>query len=226
MSETPGCREIEDRPAVEIDVEGLGRDRLYALLTSLVVPRPIAWVSSVDANGIRNLAPHSYFNAVSSDPLIVHFTSSRRRGALKDSARNVEETGEFVVNIVSQSLLEPMNLTSAELSRSEDEFDWAEIESSPSRTVQPPRVARAPACFECRLVHTLKLGNGTMLFGEVQWIHIGSGIFDGKRVDLAALDPVARLGGPWYAGLGERIHLPRPTLEHQDGSSERAVPRP
>jgi flavin reductase (DIM6/NTAB) family NADH-FMN oxidoreductase RutF len=212
MSEIDGPEADALQSAAEIDVNGLDRDRLYSLLTSLVVPRPIAWVSSLDADGVRNLAPHSYFNVISSDPVIVHFTSSRRRGNLKDSANNVEQTGEFVINLVSRAILERMNMTSLELEPSEDEFAWAGVDAIPSKTVAPPRVAGAPASLECRLIHTLRLGNGTMLFGEVKWIHIAPGIFDGKRVDIVALDPVARLGGPWYAALGERILLPRPTM--------------
>ncbi|MFC5745364.1 flavin reductase family protein [Actinomadura rugatobispora] len=194
----------------EIDVSALSARRVYSLLTSLVVPRPIAWVATVDTAGRSNLAPHSYFNMVSSEPPIVHFTSSRRRGLVKDSARNARDTGEFVVNVVSAPLVEAMNLTSAELPHGEDEFAWAGIEACESRTVRPQRVARAPAALECKVVRILEIGNGTMVFGQVQWIHIASAVFDGHRVDAKALEPMARLGGPLYTPIAEPFTLQRP----------------
>jgi flavin reductase (DIM6/NTAB) family NADH-FMN oxidoreductase RutF len=185
----------------------------YALLTSLVVPRPIAWVSTVDADGVRNLAPHSYFNMVSSAPPIVHFTSTLpHSGGVKDSGRNARDTGEFVVNIVDVPAVTGMNATAVELPPDGDEFTWAGIEAAPSRTVRPQRVATAPAALECRVVHVLELGNGLVVFGEVTSVHLRAGLLgdDGPRVDVAALRPLARLGGTWYAPLGEPFALNRP----------------
>ena len=191
---------------------------LYALMTSLVVPRPIAWVSTRSADGQRNLAPHSYFNLISSDPPIIHVTSSQRRGRLKDTAHNIAETGEFVVNVASREQIELANHTAAEWPPDEDEWTWAGLTGLPSRLVAPERVAGAPAAMECRLVETVALGNGTMFFGEVVWFHVDARVMDGHRVNVRALDPVARLGGPLYTPLGEIFQLVRPDWEQlRDG---------
>jgi flavin reductase (DIM6/NTAB) family NADH-FMN oxidoreductase RutF len=196
----------------------------YALLTSLVVPRPIAWVSTLSADGQRNLAPHSYFNLVSSEPPVVHVTSSQRRGRLKDTARNIAETGEFVVNVASREQVELTNHTSAEWPPEEDEWTRAGVTGLPSRLVAPQRVAGAPAALECRLVETVTIGNGTMFFGEVVWFHADARVMDGHRVNARALDPVARLGGPLYTPLGDIFQLVRPDWEElRDGGAAPTV---
>jgi flavin reductase (DIM6/NTAB) family NADH-FMN oxidoreductase RutF len=136
----------------------------YFLITSLVVPRPIAWVSTTDGRGGRNLAPHSYFNIASTEPLIVQFVSSHGRDGAqkrKDTLSNVLETGEFVVNVVDRAHVVQMNVTSAQMPAEEDEFWWAQVPSAPSRTVTAPRVRDAPASLECKLVEHLRIGNGT-----------------------------------------------------------------
>ena len=179
----------------------------YFLLTGLCIPRPIAWVSTVSAEGVRNLAPHSYFNIVSSDPPVVHFTSTGR----KDSLTNAEATGEFVVNIVSADLVEVMNLTAADFPHDEDEFSWARLEAAPSSVVAPPRVAAARAAMECRVRQILAVGNGNMVFGDVLAFHIDASVWAGGRVDPDLLAPVARLSGNSYAGLTPSFKLPRPT---------------
>ena len=182
----------------------------YHLLTSLVVPRPIGWVSTISPAGVRNVAPHSYFNAISSKPLIVHFTST----GTKDSLVNARATGEFVVNIVSRDLVEPMNLTAASFPPEEDEFSWAGLESAPSRLVKPPRVAAARAAFECKVVHTLDLGNGSMVFGEVLLAVIDEDVIKDGRVDPALLEPIGRLGGATYTEVSKGLFdLKRPTYE-------------
>lgn len=179
----------------------------YRLLTSLVVPRPIAWVSTVGPTGVRNLAPHSYFNAISSEPLIVHFTST----GVKDSLTNVKATGEFVVNIVSLDLVEEMNLTSADFPSGEDEFVWAGLESTPSETIAPDRVARAKAAFECRVRDIVSMGNGHMVFGDVLSVYISDDILnDEGHVDATKLQPVARLGGAEYCAVTEVFEIVRP----------------
>lgn len=209
-----------DKPSDGLDVAAAGLDSrtAYALLTSLVVPRPIAWVSTLSGAGQRNLAPHSYFNLVSSEPPIIHVTSSQRRGRLKDTARNIAETGEFVVNVASREQIELANHTSAEWPPDEDEWTRAGVTGLPSRLVAPERVAGAPAALECRLVETLAIGNGTMFFGEVVWFHADARVMDGHRVNARALDPVARLGGPLYTPLGDIFRLVRPDWEQlRDG---------
>lgn len=181
----------------------------YFLLTSLVVPRPIAWVSSLSPHGNRNLAPHSYFNIISTVPLIVHFTSS----GVKDTLTNVRATKEFVINIVSLGLVEQMNLTSADFPSGEDEFTWAKLESTESVSVAPPRVAAAKAALECKLVDVVSLGNGNMVFGAVTGIFVDDSVMREGRVDLEALQPVGRLGGSSYSPANEIFSLARPRWE-------------
>ena len=197
-----GYREI-------VPTELPGREA-YHLLTSLVVPRPIAWVSTLSAKGIRNVAPHSYFNAISSSPLIVHFTST----GTKDSLVNARASGEFVVNIVSRDLAEPMNLTAADFPPDEDEFSWAGLEAAPSRTVTVPRVASAKAAFECKVVHTVDLGNGSMVFGEVLLVVVDESVIKDGRVDPELLAPIGRLGGATYTDAARALFdLKRPRYE-------------
>jgi flavin reductase (DIM6/NTAB) family NADH-FMN oxidoreductase RutF len=181
----------------------------YFLLTALVVPRPIAWVSSLSESAVVNLAPHSYFNAVSSDPLIVHFTSTGDRE--KDSLRNCRASGEFVVNVVSRDLLVEMNLTSADAPPEVSELDLAGLATTPSLRVRPPRVARAKAALECRVVDIISKGNGNMVFGEVVHIVVDDSVWREGRVDPVLLDPVGRLAGSAYATLGEVLNIKRPT---------------
>jgi flavin reductase (DIM6/NTAB) family NADH-FMN oxidoreductase RutF len=187
------------------DTEQLRGREPYFLLTSLVVPRPIAWVSTLAEDGTANLAPHSYFNIVSSAPPIVHFTSS----AVKDSLRNVRATGEFVVNVVSSDLVEAMNFTATDFPPEEDEFRWAGLEQTPSDRVAPPRVAQARAALECRVHQVLQVGNGHMVFGEVLRFHVDDAVWRDGRVDAEALDPVGRLSGSAYSRQGEVFKIPR-----------------
>jgi flavin reductase (DIM6/NTAB) family NADH-FMN oxidoreductase RutF len=198
------------------DTADLSGKEPYFLLTSLVVPRPIAWVSTLAEDGTPNLAPHSFFNVASSAPPIVHFTSIGE----KDSLRNARATGEYVVSIVSRDLVEDMNTTSADFPPEVSEFAWAGLASAPSHRVRPPRVARAKAALECRVVDIVSHGNGHMVFGEVVHYVIDDSIWDGGRVQPDLLDPVARLSGSAYAAQGEIFKLARPTyadLSRRDG---------
>jgi flavin reductase (DIM6/NTAB) family NADH-FMN oxidoreductase RutF len=204
-----GVARLQVMADLEIDPATLQGREGYFLLTGLVVPRPIAWVSSLSADGMRNLAPHSYFNACSTDPLIVHFTST----GVKDTLRNVRSTGEFVVNIVSMELLEPMNLTAADFPPGEDEFTWAHLKAAPSTVVAPPRVAAAPAALECRVREIKPVGNGNMVFGDVVHLHVAERVWRDGRVDPHALAPVGRLAGSAYLTPGEVVKIPRPTWD-------------
>ena len=193
---------------VTIVPENLQGREGYHLLTALIAPRPIAWVSSLAPNGVRNIAPHSYFNAISSNPLIVHFTST----GVKDSLRNVQETGEFVINFVGRGMVEAMNVTAADFPPEEDEFTWAGLGAVASRTIAPPRVAGAPAAFECKVNQIVSLGNGHMVFGDVLCMHIDEAVMRDGRVDPLLWEPIGRLGGSQYtnAALG-LFSLRRPT---------------
>lgn len=179
----------------------------YRLLTALVIPRPIAWVSTLDADGRANLAPHSFFTVASGAPPIVQFTSVGR----KDSLRNVEATGEFVVNLVSRALLEPMNASAATVAPDVDEFDLAGLAKQPSSRVSPPRVAQAAAALECRLHQVVPVGNSFVVMGVVVAASVEQDTLDDAgRPQEWLLDPVARLSGSRYSTYGETVRLPRP----------------
>lgn len=202
---------VDDSPMdapedLELDLAALGERERYFLLTSVIVPRPIAWVSTLDVDGARNLAPYSYFNACSATPPIVHFTSTTSR----DSIANVRATGEFVINVVSEDLAPAMRVSSAALHSGEDEFEVAGLQTVPSRTVAPPRVASAKVALECRLRRLLEMGEGTMAFGDVLHAHIEGSVWREGRVDPTLLRPVGRLSAPYFATVSEVYSLDLP----------------
>ncbi len=182
----------------------------YYLLTSLVVPRPIAWVSTVSGDGVPNLAPHSYFNVISSDPPIVHFTST----GVKDTLTNCRATGEFVVNFVGRDLVEEMNVTAANFPPTESEWEWAGLASERSSLVAPHRVARAKAAFECKVSDIVSKGNGNMVFGDVLVMYVDESVLRDGRVDPRLLHPVGRMGGATYTdAAAELFDLKRPSYQ-------------
>jgi flavin reductase (DIM6/NTAB) family NADH-FMN oxidoreductase RutF len=199
----------------------------------MVIPRPVAWVSTLSPDGTRNLAPHSVFNIVSNLPPMVYFmTSFTREGLPKDTLVNVRATGEFVINLVTWDHLEQMVLTGSRMPPEEDEFDWAELEAAPSQTVAPPRVADAPVAIECRVAMILQVGSGNMVFGDVTHFSLAPGVlrpgfedlteFVAGCVDSSAIRPVARLGGNQYAPLGEIVEVPIPDWEDVVAAREKA----
>ncbi len=199
---------------IELDLAALEERERYFLLTSVVVPRPIAWISTLDAEGARNLAPYSYFNACSATPPIVHFTSTTSR----DSLANVRETGEFVVNVVSEDLAQAMRVSSAALHSGEDEFAVAGLQTVRSRVVSPPRVAGAKVALECRLRQLLEMGEGTMVFGDVLHIHVAQSVWRDGRVDPELLRPVGRLSAPYFSTVTDVYSLELPADVKQRAS--------
>ncbi|MBV2354051.1 flavin reductase family protein [Streptomyces sp. J2-1] len=178
----------------------------YRLLTAVVVPRPIAWVSTVTADGATaNLAPHSFFTVACTDPPIVQFTSVGR----KDSLRNAEETGEFVVNLAPEQLMAEINATATDFPRHEGEFDAVGIAREPSLRVRPPRVAASPVALECVLHSTLRLGDSTVVFGRVVHVAVDEGVLVDGAPDIRRLRPLARLGGNQWSTVGELSELAR-----------------
>lgn len=178
----------------------------YALLNAVVVPRPIAWVSTKGPGGIDNLAPHSYFTVSSVDPPVVQFTSV----GLKDSQRNATATGEFVVSVCTRELAEAVNRTSIDAPPDVSEFDLAGLTREPSRVVAPPRVAESPVALECRLAGTRSFGESTVVFGEIVWIAVKPEVMRDGRIAVDLLRPVARLGGRDFGAVGEVFALRRP----------------
>jgi flavin reductase (DIM6/NTAB) family NADH-FMN oxidoreductase RutF len=204
----PGPPRHLDGP-LELDAEAWSREDAYYLLTGLTVPRPIAWVSTVSAAGLRNLAPYSFFNAVADDPPTIMFTSE----GVKDTVRNIRETGDFVVNFVGLELAERMEMTAVAFPPEEDEFVWAGLEAAPSFRVAPLRVAAARGCLECRLDRVIEVGKATQLvLGRVVHFHVAAEAWRDGRVDPRLYRPLCRLGGR-YAELGPIFKLNEPTWD-------------
>lgn len=183
---------------------------MYFLLNSLVVPRPIAWVSTLSHEGVANLAPHSYFTIAASEPPTIAFTSIGD----KDTVRNVRATGEFVVSVADHALVEQMNVTSAMAPPHVSEFDLAGVTAGKSQFVQVPRVAEAPVAIECVLERIVEVGNGRLILGTIAAFHVAERVWNEQdRVDPGLLDAVARMGGSTYATTRDRFELRRPTYD-------------
>jgi flavin reductase (DIM6/NTAB) family NADH-FMN oxidoreductase RutF len=205
---------------VQIDPSTAPVLAIYKLLIGCVVPRPIAWVSTVGANGVNNLAPFSFFMAITNDPPTLAFSSGPRSADVaagrtrKDTVVNVEATGEFVVNVVDDALAEAMNLTSGEYAPDVDEFALADLATAPSVKVKPPRVAAAPIAMECRLAQIIPVGRGphSLVIGEVVHFHIRDDVYDPAtgRIAMDRLKPVGRLAGNMYTHVHDVFEMKRP----------------
>jgi flavin reductase (DIM6/NTAB) family NADH-FMN oxidoreductase RutF len=211
----------------------LAHREFYNILISAVAPRPIAWVSSISASGQPNLAPFSFFNAVCAHPLLLAFAPAMRApkksgvataepggtlaGQPKDTLRNIRDTREFVINIVTFELAEAMNLTSGDYDASIDEFELAKVASAPSKVVRPQRVAESPVSFECKLHQILDFNpapeGGSLVIGEIVSIHIDERHMKEGRLDRNSLDLIGRMGGMQYTRTTERFEMVRPKVE-------------
>jgi flavin reductase (DIM6/NTAB) family NADH-FMN oxidoreductase RutF len=206
---------------------------LYDILISAVGPRPIAWVSSLSASGQPNLAPFSFFNAVCAKPPLLAFAPGMRlpkksgaaggepagvpAGQPKDTLRNIRETGEFVINVVTFELAEAMNLTSGEYDSAINEFELAQVASTPSKLVRPQRVAESPVSFECRLHKILDFNpgpeGGSLVIGEIVSVHVDERHLKEGRIDRNSLDLIGRMGGMQYTRTTQRFEMVRPKVE-------------
>lgn len=189
----------------------------YRLVTGSVLPRPIAFVSTVSQDGVPNLAPFSFFTVVAADPLTLAFCPMRRDGdgAKKDTLVNIEATGEFVINVVSESIVQQMNETSAPFPPEVDEFEVAGLTPLACAVVSAPRVGEAQVAFECKLQQVVEVGGakpgaGALVLGTVERIHVSYDVLRDGRIDVEALKPVGRLGGAEYARCTDRFTLVRP----------------
>lgn len=202
------------------DVTSLPYADTYRLLCGSIIPRPIAWVSSIDAHGIRNVAPFSFFNAVCSNPPVLSFCAAIRaeKNGLrptKDTLENIRATGEFVVNIVSDETAEAMNLTAAQLLPDEDEFLHAGLTAVASEVVRPPRVGEAKIQMECSLRQIIEVSrevNGaSMVLGNILRIHVSEAVLEPNfHISAEKLRAVGRLAGNAYVHTGEMFEMPRP----------------
>ena len=183
---------------LDLDPAALGAD-LYPWLTSVVLPRPIAWVSSRSVTGVDNLAPHSFFTIAGIDPAVVCFTSVGE----KDTLRNIKATGEFVVSLCSEDLIEQVNSTGTDFPSDQSEFDRAGLTREASLKVAPPRVAQSPVAMECRLVDTKEFGICTVVFGQVVHFCVDEDVLRDGRPAVDLLRPVARLGANEWCNVGD-----------------------
>jgi flavin reductase (DIM6/NTAB) family NADH-FMN oxidoreductase RutF len=200
--------------ALEVGPDDWRSPGFYQLLTALVVPRPVGWISTISKSGERNVAPYSYFNLMGSDPPYVAFGST----GVKDSLRNLREVPEFVANIVTMHLLERMNFTSGDFPREEDEFDWASLTPAPSAKVRPFRVAEAKAHLECEVAQIVNDRNTNIVLGRIVHAHVDPSVWKDGRVDPKLLDPVCRLSGSGYAVLGDLVNVRRPEWKNIEGT--------
>jgi flavin reductase (DIM6/NTAB) family NADH-FMN oxidoreductase RutF len=202
---------------MEINPETLPHQSIYKILTGSVVPRPIGWISSIDLQGRPNLAPFSFFNVVCSNPPTVLFCPLIRGidGNKKDTLNNVRATNEFVVNIVTESLLPAMNASSVEALPGFNEFEFAGLTLSSSVAVKPPRVAESPIHFECKVREIIDIndapGGGSIVIGTIVHFHVDESVLLGQdKINLTALQPVGRLAGGAYSRVNDIIELERP----------------
>jgi flavin reductase (DIM6/NTAB) family NADH-FMN oxidoreductase RutF len=200
---------------MQFDPNELDYSAVYKLLTGAIIPRPIGWISSISEDGINNLAPFSYFNAVGDDPPHVMFSVGRGNDINKDTLNNVLNTKQFVVNMVTEVLAEKMNLTAQSVPSHVDEFALAHIDSIPSIKVKPLRVKDSPITFECELVHHYfledhKNGGACIIIGRIVMMHFDESVLmDNYKINLENYKPIARLAGSNYAKIGEIFSVKR-----------------
>jgi flavin reductase (DIM6/NTAB) family NADH-FMN oxidoreductase RutF len=199
---------------MEINTREIERQEKYKLLIGSVVPRPIAWVTSVSAEGVVNAAPFSYFNIACNDPMMISIAIIRKPGSeLKDTSRNIQETGEFVVNMVDRFNVEAANETSIDFPPEISEVDQLGLTKLPAAAVKAPRLGEARIHFECRLHQAIALGDppaSDLIIGEVVHVHVDDELYAEGKIDIARFAPVSRLAGLFYGTLGEMFERPRP----------------
>ena len=196
-------------PTVDIAARDLPAEDCYRLLTGLVVPRPIAWVTTVSAAGVVNLAPFSHFTFVAPKPPLLAISVGHKGGVYKDTARNIMANEEFVVHIADRGLVEAVHLSAVEHPADVSEVAVLGLETRPSLHVRPPRLAAAPVAMECRLRHCIEFGDtrSRLLVGEVLVFRLRDGLLADGKIDTRRLDPIGRLAGPNYATLGEIVTM-------------------
>ncbi|HUJ23316.1 MAG TPA: flavin reductase family protein [Bryobacteraceae bacterium] len=189
---------------------------IYKLMVGVIVPRPIAFVSTVSSDGILNLAPFSFFTGISANPPVICFSPMIRGsdGARKDTLRNIEAVKEFVVNIVSEEFAQRMNICSAEFPPEIDEFQMSGLTPVSSDLVKPPRVKESHINMECRLVQIVEVSakplGGSLVLGEVLRFHVDDELFNNYKIDPDRLKPIGRMGGPTYTRTTDRFDMERP----------------
>ena len=200
---------------MQLDPTNLEPSAIYKLITGAIIPRPIGWISTIDKNGINNLAPFSYFNAVGEDPPHVMFSIVRGNHTNKDTLNNVLENKQFVVNMVTEEVVEQMNLTAQSVASDIDEFQLANLTPIPSMKIQPMRVKESPITFECELVHHYfledhKNGGACIIIGRIVMFHVDENmLLDNCKINLDTYKPVSRLAGTNNSKIGEILSIKR-----------------
>ncbi|WP_296145885.1 flavin reductase family protein [uncultured Flavobacterium sp.] len=200
---------------MEFNPDHLDQKAIYKLLTGAVIPRPIGWISTISEDGLPNLAPFSFFNVVGDDPPHIMFSTAHSNEHKKDTLNNVLETKQFVVNMVTEEIVEQMNITGQNVPHDVNEFELADLTPIASVKVKPPRVKESPISFECELVHhyTLenhKFGGATIVIGRIVMFHFDDAVLlEDHKINLETYKPVSRLAGANYAKLGELFAIKR-----------------
>jgi flavin reductase (DIM6/NTAB) family NADH-FMN oxidoreductase RutF len=203
---------------MKIDPAHTSQKDVYKILTGSVIPRPIGWISSISKDGILNLAPFSFFNAVGEDPPHVMFSTVRSGNTNKDTLNNVLDTKQFVVNMATEELVEAMNASSVNMPPEGNEFEYAGLTPVASDLVSPPRVKESPISFECELVHHYSLeghkdGGATIMIGRIVMFHVDKSVLlPDYKINMDTYRPIARLAGYNYAKLGEIFSIKRPFI--------------
>jgi flavin reductase (DIM6/NTAB) family NADH-FMN oxidoreductase RutF len=194
---------------MQIDPSSLDAERSYRLLTGIVVPRPIAWVTSLSSAGVLNLAPFSAFTFVAPKPPMLAISVGRKAGIYKDTAHNILSTEDYVVHIADASLLGVLHESSAEHPPDVSEVDLLKLETAASTRVRVPRLVAPPVAMECRFRQCLEFGDtrSRLIVGEVVMIHLRDGLLNNGKIETTALDPIARIAGPNYARLGDIVTM-------------------
>ena len=195
-----------------LDPQAMSAGAVYRFLIGVIVPRPIAFVSTIGSSG-ANVAPFSYFMPIGSRPPLLGVSIGLREGEIKDTLANIRETSDFVINIVSEPLAERMVRASGDWPKEVDEFEIAGLTPVASERVRSPRVAESPVHLECRLFREVPLGDSTLVVGELVCAHVDDALLVDGRVDVGKLRPVGRLGGDGYSIVRDILHLPRPKVE-------------
>lgn len=204
---------------MEIDPEKIAPRDIYRWMISSILPRPIAWVSSLSPQGVANLAPFSFFNGVGANPPTVMFCPANKRdGSKKDTLLNIEATKEFTISVVPFALAGVMNDTSAEYAHEESEFDQLQIERTPAHKVKAPRVKAAPIHIECALHQIVNVGDGplgaNLVIGRIVWMDVNESVLNEKQeIDPRKLDAIGRMGGMGYARTTDLFDIARPTIK-------------
>jgi len=200
---------------MEIDPETMPARERYGLLISTIIPRPIAWVSTISPEGAANLAPFSFFTGITAQPMSVCFAPvNDRHGKIKDTLINIKATKQFVLNLVTEAVASPMNVTSTNFPYGVSEFEKAGLTPTPSQKVLPPRVKESLIHMECELIQIVALGDGplggNLVIGKVVHFHADDSVWNGGKVRHQDLKAIGRMEGAWYCRTSDAFELPRP----------------